>query len=86
MHLAIGSARPTQLALMLAIVLAGCATAAKQEADSGRVVSKKPLFGFRVSARPLAEVPGYLQIVASHRSRNHRIEKVGVVGPRGRML
>lgn len=66
--------------------LAGCATAAQQQGSADGKAAKKPLFGFRVLARPLAEVPGYLQVVASHRSRDYTIRKLVVIGPRGRVL
>lgn len=85
------STRPAYLARILvagaaSALLAACATPAQKQAAADATSAKKPLFGFRVLARPLAEVPGYLQVVASHRSRDYTIEKLVVLGPRGRVL
>lgn len=78
--------------LLLAVAgLAGCATAhsghsARSDRAEGKTGALPPVIGFRVHARDLTAVPGYIQVAASHRSRRYRVEKITLIGPGGRLL
>lgn len=84
-----GRLRHLMAACAMTAAVAGCATV-EDSREGGRATSGASdggkLFGLRVSAHPTAAYPGHLLIAASHRSRDHRIEAISLIGPRGQRI
>jgi len=74
------------LAGVAAAGLSACTTTKTQTAASTARPDAAPLFGFRVASRLSPASADELIVIASHRSRNHRIERIVLIGPGGRIV